>query len=370
VTQSAGEGPPGASSPAGPGSKIERAFGVDNRRRLLANYFGSRELQPSAAWRDVYRLLLWTDRTTGLAHCYESDKSQPGRPWYARSLAFHDWLAAALSVEPRAVADEIDLLFRWASRDMAAAAAGRRESLAATARLQRLQYASRDFPLPGEDPELNELVADVLGPYLAEAPPPEVLRALAERIRIHVGQENKRKNLVGEGFEDTVGELLRRTAGVSSRYEVMVRPLLHQLPGFHPPRGTEKPRQVDLALVDSVSGRRILVSCKWSVRSDREEQFSSDFRSYSELEAAGQDFGYVLVTNEFDPARLAAACENRRQNALLFSDVVHVNPSGPHAAYESDRALREGGGIARAIGHIESGRLTPLGGWLETLAGN
>ena len=52
---------------------------------------------------------------------------------------------------------------------------------------------------------------------------------------------------------------------------------------------------------------RILVTAKWSVRADREEQFMSDFQAYERLESAGRDFGYVLITNEFDAARLRAA---------------------------------------------------------------
>src|SRR5207248_7121636 len=100
---------------------------------------------------------------------------------------------------------------------------------------------------------------------------------------------------------------------------------------FHPPAPTEKGKKVDLALL--WNGRRTLVSAKWSIRADREEQFKSDFDVYARLESAGQDFAYTLITNEFDAARLKAACENRRQNAPLFSHVVHINPAGVLAAY-------------------------------------
>lgn len=266
------------------------------------------------------------------------------------------------------LAEHVDVLFRRASADLAAAAAARRARLADAAATQRRPYADRGMPEPGEDPELEAIVTDALRPWLAGAPPPEVLRALTERIQAHVGQENKRKNLVGEGFEDTVAALLRRIPGLAERHEVLVRPLLHDLPGFRPPRAGSKRRQVDLALVGRDSGVRVLVSCKWSVRSDREEQFASDFRDYAELEDAGRDFGYVLVTNEFDPARLAAACEMRRQNAPLFTDVVHVNPDGPRAAYAALGGGRGRGGIARALHHAGSGRLADLGSWAAALA--
>jgi hypothetical protein len=92
---------------------------------------------------------------------------------------------------------------------------------------------------------------------------------------------------------------------------------------------------------------------------------SVDFEAYARLEAAGQDFGFVLITNEFDAARLVAACERRRQNAFLFSQVVHVNPAGPLAAYgpELRRSARQ---LADLVGN---GRLQSLEKWLLTLIG-
>src|SRR5690348_15751755 len=86
---------------------VERAFGAANRARLLARYFSQESVEdvnPQSAWRHTYRLLLWIDRTIGLAHCYESDKCQPGRPWYARSLRFHQWVADGLRTTPETLA--------------------------------------------------------------------------------------------------------------------------------------------------------------------------------------------------------------------------------------------------------------------------
>ncbi len=56
------------SDPPGP---IDRVFGAENRARLLTRYFAAREaVTPANAWRHVYHLLLWIDRTTALAHCH------------------------------------------------------------------------------------------------------------------------------------------------------------------------------------------------------------------------------------------------------------------------------------------------------------
>jgi hypothetical protein len=226
---------------------------------------------------------------------------------------------------------------------------------------QRRAYEPHGFPEPGDNPELASLIREELGEWFSADPPPEAMRRLTQRVGTLLGQENKRKNLVGEGFEDVLGAIITRLPG-ASRFAVHNRPVLDSLPGFRPPPGKEKPRKVDLAIVGP-EGRRILVSAKWSVRADREEQFGVDFEAYARLEEWGRDFDFVLVTNEFDAARLVAACGRRRQNAALFSSVVHVNPQGVTAAY-GPGARRS---AKRLMEHIASGRLKSLEEWVTQL---
>jgi hypothetical protein len=339
----------------------DRPFGAANREALLAEYFaGVDDLAAENVWQHVYRLLLWTDATTGLAHCYESDKAQPGRVWYARSLAFHAWLAKALGSTPASLPDELDWLFRRAIEQLAVGAAKRHAQRRELVAAQREPYEGAPFPLPGEDPELEALIVGELEPWLTGPPAPEALRRLTQRIRLHLSQENKRRNLLGEGFEDTLAGLVRRLPG-SEGLDVRTRVTLHDLPGFRPPPRNEKARTVDLAVFGTT--RRVLVTAKWSVRADREEQFGVDFDAYTRLDETGRDFEYVLVTNEFDAARLGAACERRAPGRALFASVVHVNPDGPLAAYSG-----EGRGAARALaGYIADGRLASLGVWLSRL---
>jgi len=350
-----------AKLPDSPPELVERAFGANNRARLLARYFGGvLPTTPTNAWQHVYRLLLWVDRTTALAHCYESDKSQPGRAWYARSLAFHDWVSNALQVAPAELSEHIDWLFREAVKDLANRAVTTRAEIYDR---QRAPYAGRGFPQPGEDPELVSIIKEILRPWMNQEPPEEDFRRLTRQIYVYMTQENKRRNLVGEGFEDVIEALLKHIT-FSESIEVRTRCLLHDLPGFHPSAPGQKPKRVDLAL--RWREKLTLVSAKWSIRADREEQFRSDFEAYARLESAGQDFGYALITNEFDAARLKAACESRRQNAPLFSHVVHVNPDAVLATYQSS-ARRS----AEAIGtHIRSGRLLSLKAWLEQFEPN
>src|SRR6266705_5646538 len=110
----------GSASPNLTQEAAARAFGSENRARLLERYFDrAGAVTPANAWQHVYHLLLWIDQTTALAHCYESDKAQPGRAWYARSLAFHSWISEQLRNTPGNLGDEIDWLFREAVNDLA-----------------------------------------------------------------------------------------------------------------------------------------------------------------------------------------------------------------------------------------------------------
>lgn len=348
-------------APAGenpPPEIIDRAFGATNRARLLKRYFDSAAVVTAEnAWEHVYRLLLWIDRTTALAHCYESDKAQPGRTWYSRSLAFHDWLSRELRVTPATLAEEIDWLFREAVKDLATRLVSNRS---ASYERQRLPYVGRAFPEPGEDPELAAIILETLHDWIKPEPPAQVISSLTRRIHTHLSQENKRKNLVGEGFEDVIAAIVARLS-FDAPLDVRTRVPLHELRGFHRASPNEKIKKVDLGLTSGTA--RTLVTAKWSIRADREEQFMSDFQAYERLESAGEDFGYVLVTNEFDAARLRAACERRRQNAPLFTHVVHINPDAINVVYSD--AQSEGAAAVRE--HISKGRLVSLGTWLTGL---
>ncbi|TXM66636.1 hypothetical protein FV226_23225 [Methylobacterium sp. WL12] len=345
---------------------VERAFGAENRNKLIDQYFVSsrNSIEAAGAWQHVYRLLLWSDPTTGLAHCYESDKSQPGKPWYARSLAFHSWLADGFGVQPAVLAKEIDWLFVKACSDLAAAAVKREERLASAASRQRAPYAGRAFPEPGADPELAGIIQDVMRPYLSGAPSDAEWRVLTQKVRQFLAVQNKRKNLVGEGFEDVLAQVIRRACRLSNS-SVQSRRLLYEIPGFNRARSGGKENKVDLAI--NQPSMRTIVTAKWSVRADREKQFASDYEEYCNAESEGKKFNYVFVTNEFDPARLMRACDALFRNNLMFDYIVHINTSAVMAAYNvpdnpSIDKTRE-----RVFQHIREGRLISLENWLDLI---
>jgi hypothetical protein len=358
-------------SPASDGASpdeevVKAAFGAKNRSRLIDTYFSSQaevDVVAPKAWGHVYRMLLWEDQTTGLAHCYESDKSQPGKNWYSRSLAFHDWVSTALGATPATLAEQIDWLFRRATADLAAEVMRNARRVAQAAAKQRQPYEDRGFPKPGEDPELVSIVKEVLGDHLAEEPSEEKWQLLVQRIRQYLALENKRKNLVGEGFEDVLAAVVRRTCR-DPGLDVHTRRLLHDVPGFNRAKKGEKPNKVDVAVVRASSARRILVTAKWSVRADREKQFPADFGEYVNAESDGKPFEYVFVTNEFDPARLMRACEKLAGNAPMFTHVVHISTDAIKATYgaKPEPTMR------RVLEYIEKGRLISLERWLGTLS--
>lgn len=342
---------------------VKAAFGAKNRARLIDMYFAERAGVPAVtASEHVYRLLLWIDQTTGLAHCYESDKSQPGKNWYGRSLAFHDWLSRSLDSEPVELGDQLDWLFRRATADLATEVVHHARALTIAAARQREPYDDRGLPRPGEDPELVAIIREVLGEALTAAVSPEKWQILVQRIRQYLTLENKRKNLVGEGFEDVIASVIRRAPGADV-LDVRARHLLHDLPGFNRARQGEKPNKVDVAVLRPNSGMRTLVTAKWSVRADREKQFTTDFTEYLAAESDRRPFEYVFVTNEFDPARLMRACDALAGNSFMFTHVVHINRDAIRATYGSSPEES----MKKVIEHIDTDRLLGIDQWIAKL---
>jgi hypothetical protein len=348
---------------------VKSAFGAENRTRLIDQYFAEQSedsVVGARAWAHVYRLLLWADQTTGLGHCYESDKSQPGKRWYARSLAFHDWVSSALGTTPAELAQHIDWLFLRAAEDLAAYVLRSAKQVAAKAEAQRGPYAGRGFPKPGEDPELVAIIKDELGTHFGTEPPQEIWDRLVQRVRQYLALDNKRKNLVGEGFEDVIAQVLKRTCRRSD-IQIHTRRALHDLPGFNRVRAGDKPNKVDVAVIRPEA--RTLVTAKWSVRADREKQFITDFTDYVTAESDRKPFEYVFVTNEFDPARLMRACEQLVGNSLMFNHVVHINTDAIKATYgRASDGKDDSASIRRVLQHIDDGRLISFERWISGLS--
>ena len=89
-------------------------FGKESRVQILKQHL--KEASPitaSNAWKFIYEELLWIDGSTGLAHLYESDKAQQGRPWYNRTIIFTRMLCQQFGDIPvEQLKQQLDKLFR------------------------------------------------------------------------------------------------------------------------------------------------------------------------------------------------------------------------------------------------------------------
>lgn len=362
---------PPTPSPASQGTP----FGEQNRRRLIAEYLAEKGAPDAAtAWLRVYGMLLWVDRTIGLAHCYESDKCQPGRPWYARSLAFHQWLAGEFQTTPLELGRHLDWLFLHALEHCLKVLAREQKAEKQKGQQQRGAFPGQQFPLPGADPEIQRIIGETLKPYLSSQPPDDVFGAIAERLREYWKQENKRKNLLGEGFEDVLGAVVSAAAraGISARTRTSIADVV----GFYAPGPKDKATKVDLVIEHPNWARPALVNVKWSIRADREDQLWDDFKEYVRFDRDHRGFDHYLVTNEFDPARLNAVCDRREANSHVFKNVVHINTDGVLAAYcpalaapqEAQREKRAGdSSVERVRQQVQQRRLISLSQWLILL---
>lgn len=145
--------------------------------------------------------------------------------------------------------------------------------------------------------------------------------------------------------------------------DVRARCLLSGVDGFANTRVGDKPIKVDLAIVRQADQHRTIVTAKWSIRADREQQFAAEFANYVRAKSDIRPFDYVLLTNEFDPARLVRACEFSAGNAVMFSRVVHINPEALRAVYgdKPEASMR------KAVEFIDSGRMIGVDAWLASL---
>jgi len=332
---------------------------------LIDEFLGDRVIDPAEAWKDVYRLLLWIDTRTGIAHCYESDKSQPGRAWYPRSLEFHDWVSDQLGVEPIDLKDHVDWMFRQVIGEVVGAEAD--EMVENALRVQRDLFPDeREMPVPGDDPRLMEIVEQVMPRNPSERLEEHAIRRVLREIRAHMGSENKRKNLLGRGFEDTLDGVIARLANPPAEHGT--QRTIETIPGFRPNRDGDKIEKVDVFVGDG-ERRRIMISAKWSVRADREKQMATDLQTYIQANEWRDIFEYVWVSNEFDPARLVANATNTLNNQLLFRTVVHVCPEALRVVHKLDGPGTLHPTTAQLKELLDEGRIVGLDAFLRDISG-
>lgn len=288
--------------------------------RILNGYFaGAGEVTAANAWVHVYRCLLWVNESAGLAHIYDSNHMQPGGVFHLRAVRFTDALCALWQVDRPSLAKLIDKLFRGCVVELL------RQDAAAVA------STGDDGIAAGLESELTgEIAAELIAAGVAEADAGPLARRIELKARYFFTIGNKRKNALGEGFEDLLEILLTRASGIPPD-RIKTRTPVSQMPGFRraPPKakGGKAPREPrpDIAVVEG-SITHVIATAKWSLRQDRETQLASEYQAFQMNKTQPTELRYALITNEFDLARLRNVCDAIPGGAggYIFHNVYHV----------------------------------------------
>lgn len=317
-------------------------FGKESRIRILKHHFSQEEAVTAAsAWKFIYRELLWIDHSTGLAHLYESDKAQPGRPWYGRTVIFTDMICERFGhISRQELKLQLDRLFRACLERIISergVALEEDELIEALSLLKSPnEIAEEIVQATADDKQAHEadytpdaeLVAEftaliVRRVNVTQLQAESLARELATRARLHFTVERKRQNVLGEGFEDLLQLLITNVSKVPEDY-LLVRQRANKLPGFQNSQTTrERIEAPDIAIVRN-NRTELLASVKWSLRHDRQKQLSDELDCYVDLLSQAQFPEYILITNEYDPGRLVNT-DGLNRRGQKIDRIYHIN---------------------------------------------
>ncbi|MDP3880013.1 MAG: hypothetical protein Q8Q07_06905, partial [Dehalococcoidales bacterium] len=132
----------------------------------------------------------------------------------------------------------------------------------------------------------------------------------------------QRQNPLGIAFPVLICLVLRTFGNSNVTYELEV-PAQAVFPGIVVPGRSPNPR-IDV-VVRNQGHLRAIISCKWSLRHDRLNDISNECPTYKQAAAwTRAQVDYLVVTNEFDPARL-----NKILSDSCVDAVVHVHKPLP-----------------------------------------
>lgn len=324
------------------------------------------------------------DGSTGLAHLYESDKAQPGRPWHNRSVVFTDLLCNNFGGITRdQLRRRIDRLFRACLEELLSdrqslsdLTVDKGEIAEALVIADILDEASTT--LASVESETGELEADSYTPdselvvefaaiigqrlHVSKQHADLLAKDLVARARFYFTVERKRQNVLGEGFEDLL-HLLMVNVGMVSPSRVKVRQRANTLPGFQSIKtARERIEAPDIAIVIG-EHTKLIASVKWSLRHDRQKQLSDELDCYAELLSQADFPRYVLITNEYDPGRLINADVLIRREQKIDC-IYHLNLELLLACLHDHERAHD------LMPMIEAGRLQSVSDFLSEIVHN
>lgn len=343
-------------------------FGQPTRMKVLERYFaGAGEVTAANAWEHVYRCMLWMNESAGLAHIYDSNHMQPGGNFHAKAVRFTDALCARWGIERRELPTKIDVLFKGCVEELRRQEAEAHQREAAAAKL--LDDLVGDTSGSSRQDEMldpSELLVQIKHLLSERGIEDDALAASIEsRARDYFTIGKKRNNALGEGFEDLLSILIERAAHVPSA-KIRLRTPVSKLPGFRkpppPPPGQKRTREPtpDIAIVEP-DLTHVIVTAKWSMRQDRQQQFAYEFRDFQGNKTQTTELSYLLITNEFDLPRLSnvADASPTSSGGYIFHQIYHINLD----------LLREthGGKLGRVEHFIGTGKIRSLENFLDDL---
>jgi hypothetical protein len=294
----------------------ETPFGQKTRMRVLEDYFAKAgEVTDANAWEHVYRCLLWMNLGAGLAHIYDSNHMQPGGVFHGRAVRFTKLLCDHWNITRKELPAQIDYLFKGCVAEWK-----RRQG----------EVAGEAIDQEWESELISTIEAVLRGEGIAERHALTVARKIEGLSRAFLTIGNKRKNALGEGFEDLLLILLRRVSNIPDE-KLKLRTPVSRMPGFRraAPRvkGERRKREPhpDIAVVEG-DITHVIATAKWSMRQDRETQFQSEYSSFQMNKVQPTELTYALITNEFDLARLknVASAMPGGAGGYIFHTIYHV----------------------------------------------
>ncbi len=252
--------------------------------RVLEEYFaGAGEVNEANAWEHVYRCLLWMNVGAGLAHIYDSNHMQSGGVFNARAVRFTELLCKRWNISQKELPARIDILFKGC-----------------VAELKRRDGEDGKIDSETESELISAIQAQLRGEGIKEDRALVLARMIEVQSRDFFTLGNKRKNALGEGFEDLLLILLQRVSQIPLE-KLPLRTPVSGLPGFRraPPRNKGDPRKrephPDIAIVEG-DVTHVIATAKWSMRQDRETQFQSEYNSFQMNKTQTTELTYALIT--------------------------------------------------------------------------
>lgn len=135
-------------------------------------------------------------------------------------------------------------------------------------------------------------------------------------------QGMQRQNPLGIAFPVLICNILETLGNKKVKYDLEV-PAQSVFPGIIVPGRSANPR-IDI-VVSNQNHIKAIISCKWSLRHDRLNDISNECPSYKNAaNITRTKIDYLVITNEFDPARLSKLLGDSCVDAL-----IHVHRTLP-----------------------------------------